>query len=114
MNKSTNILLKKYGVPPHVLGYLYIGEAIELIRSDRSILHAITKSLYPTIAKTFNTEATRVERAIRHAKGIAINNLTADEHNELFGKTLKYGEEPTNTHFIAALVEMVDDEEEAE
>lgn len=111
MNKSTHILLKKCGVPAHLSGYRYLGEAIEMVRSDYKVLKAITKVLYPSIAMKFDTTPARVERAIRHAIEIAFDNLAADEVKEIFGNTFHYsGDRPMNSHFIAALAEMVEDD----
>ena len=41
--------------------------------NDPEMLNSITKILYPTIAKTFQTTSSRVERAIRHAIEVAWN-----------------------------------------
>lgn len=109
--KEINLLLKKYGVAPHFLGYKYLGEAIKLVQLDDTVLHKITKILYPTIAKNYNTTAIRVERAIRFAKEQAYSKLNDEVIKELFGNTLKAGEIPTNTHFIATMVEILEEKE---
>lgn len=107
MNKQIASTLKKAGIPPHILGYDYLGEAIELVLEDRNQLRLITKSLYPSIAKKFKTAPSRVERAIRHAIETSFINLGADEIEELFGNTFSaYTGRPTNSHFIAAMVEL--------
>ena len=111
MNNSTKSLLKKCGIPPHLLGYEYAGAAIELIHADRKYLHSVTTSLYPRIAKKFNTTPSRVERAIRHAIEVAFtNNISPDNIEEVFGNTisLEVGK-PTNAQFLATLADMLDD-----
>lgn len=110
MNKTTKYLLKDCGIPPHLLGYEYIGEAIELILANRKYLHHITALLYPCIAKKFNTTATKVERAIRHSLGVTFDNLPPEIIEEIFGNTLHYSSgKPTNAHFLAALADMMDE-----
>src|SRR5699024_8333761 len=66
----TNIM-HDIGVPAHIKGYLYLREAITMVYNDIELLGAITKILYPDIAKAYNTTASRVERAIRHAIEVA-------------------------------------------
>ena len=113
MNKQTSNALKKAGIPPHILGYDYLGEAIEIVLSDRSKLHAVTKELYPSIAKKFDSRPSRVERAIRHAVEVSFRHLTAEDIEEMFGNT--FSDEmarPTNSHFIAAMVELIETKEE--
>lgn len=108
MNKQTQSILKKCGVPSHLLGYDYLGEAMEIIHADRSMIHAIVGKVYPAVAEKFGSTPSRVERAIRHAIEIAFNNLTPDEVKEIFGNTLRYSYKATNSHFIAALVELME------
>lgn len=107
MKTATSRLLTKCGVPQHIKGYQYVGTAIEAVLEDESMLHAgITKVIYPFIAKKFNTTTSRVERAIRHAIGLAWDRIDIDFSNELFGWSIdKYRGKPTNMHFIAALAE---------
>lgn len=108
MTSATAKLLKKTGVPNHIKGYEYLGEAIELVVKDRDQIHLITKSLYPSIAKKFKTTPTRVERAIRHAIETSFSHLTPDLMYELFGNTISfYTGRPTNSHFIAVLSDLI-------
>lgn len=48
----------------HAFNFLTIREAIMLVINDHEMIHAITKQLYPNIAKLCNTSSSRVERAI--------------------------------------------------
>lgn len=110
MNKSTREILKKCGIQPHLIGYEYLGEAIEIVHADRRKLRYITCSLYPDIAVKFNTTYARVERAMRHAIEVAMNNLSLEEVEEIFGKTISpIKGKPTNAQFIATLVDMLED-----
>ena len=111
MNKSIRNILKKCGVPQHLIGYEYLAEAIELVYADRSYLRRINSNLYPTIAKKFNATNTKVERGIRKAIEKGLNNLPADEIKEIFGNTISYEKgKATNKQFIAALAELVEEE----
>lgn len=108
MTTATAKLLKKTGVPNHIKGYEYLGEAIELVCKDREQIHLITKSLYPSIAKKFKTTPSRVERAIRHSIETAFNNLDANTIYDLFGNTVNWNSgRVTNSHFIAALSDLI-------
>jgi two-component system response regulator (stage 0 sporulation protein A) len=108
MEKRIRNLLKKCGVPCHILGYEYLVEAVRLCVDDMEYVHMITKKLYPTIAKKFDTKWTRVERAIRHAITIMFDNLDPDTMFELFGNTIPYNTgKPTNAHFIATITELI-------
>ena len=79
----TNII-HEIGVPAHIKGYLYLREAIKTVVNDIEMLSAVTKELYPSIAKRYNTTSSRVERAIRHAIEVAWSRGKLI-HNNLFG-----------------------------
>lgn len=101
----TNIM-HEIGVPAHIKGYLYLREAITMVYYDIELLGAITKILYPDIAKTFNTTASRVERAIRHAIEVAWTRGNIDSINDLFGYTIHVSKsKPTNSEFIAMIAD---------
>ena len=115
MNKQTASILKKCGVPPHLLGYEYLGEALEMVLKDRNTLRQMTKILYPSIAKKFHTTPSRVERAIRNAVEASFNYLSCDTISEIFGNTIPADKgKTTNGHFIAAVVELVEYSEDHE
>ncbi len=88
-------MLLQIGIPAHIKGYHYVREAIRLSTLDISYLDGVTKILYPAIAKTYKTTASRVERAIRHAIGIAWEKGTLND-TEYHFRT-----KPTNSEFIA-------------
>ena len=69
-------------------------------------VNSITKMLYPTIAKTFSTTSSRVERAIRHAIEVAWDRGDVDVLNSYFGFTINNGRgKPTNSEFIAMIAD---------
>ncbi len=101
----TNII-HEIGVPAHVKGYFYLREAIGLVVNNMDLLGAVTKELYPNIARKYNTTPSRVERAIRHAIEIAWNRGCVETINELFGYTIHSQKgKPTNSEFIALIAD---------
>jgi len=101
----TNII-HEIGVPAHIKGYLYLREAISMVVENIEMLSAVTKELYPSIAKKFNTTPSRVERAIRHAIEVAWNRGKIDTINNLFGYTIHNDKgKPTNSEFIAMVAD---------
>ena len=103
--KITNII-HEIGVPAHIKGYLYLREAIGMVIDNVELLSAVTKELYPNIAKNFNTTPSRVERAIRHAIEVAWSRGKVDTINNLFGYTVHTDKgKPTNSEFIAMVAD---------
>ncbi|MFT8348300.1 sporulation transcription factor Spo0A [Clostridium saccharoperbutylacetonicum] len=101
----TNII-HEVGVPAHIKGYMYLREAITMVVNDMELLSAVTKELYPSIAKKYNTTASRVERAIRHAIEVAWGRGQIDAINRLFGYTVHTEKgKPTNSEFIAIIAD---------
>jgi len=101
----TNII-HEIGVPAHIKGYLYLREAITMVVGNIELLSAVTKELYPSIAKKFNTTSSRVERAIRHAIEVAWSRGKVDTINNLFGYTVHNDRgKPTNSEFIAMVAD---------
>lgn len=101
----TNII-HEIGVPAHIKGYMYLREAITMVVNDMELLSAVTKELYPSIAKKYNTTASRVERAIRHAIEVAWGRGQVEAINKLFGYTIHNDKgKPTNSEFIAMVAD---------
>jgi two-component system response regulator (stage 0 sporulation protein A) len=74
----------------------------------RAVRHAnaITKVLYPQVAKTFQTTPSRVERAIRHAIEVAWDRGDLDTLQRFFGYTVSNTKgKPTNSEFIALIAD---------
>ena len=99
-------IIHEIGVPAHIKGYMYLREAITMVVNDMELLSAVTKELYPSIAKKYNTTASRVERAIRHAIEVAWGRGQVDAINKLFGYTVHNEKgKPTNSEFIAIIAD---------
>jgi len=97
-------IIHQIGVPAHIKGYHYLREAILLAINDQEIINSVTKQLYPSIAKSYNTTSSRVERAIRHAIEVAWDRGNVDTLNSYFGYTIHNGRgKPTNSEFIAMI-----------
>ena len=96
------------GVPAHIKGYMFLRQAIIMAINDMELLSAVTKELYPSIAEKNGTTATRVERAIRHAIGVAWSRGEIETKNEIFGYTISNENgRPTNSQFIAMIADMI-------
>ena len=103
--KIANIFIS-VGIPAHIKGYQYLREAIMMSVEDGEMLSAVTKLLYPAIAKKYHTTSSRVERAIRHAIEVAWNRGNMDTLDSMFGYTISVGKgKPTNSEFIALIVD---------
>lgn len=103
--KITNIFIT-VGIPAHIKGYQFLREAIKLAIAEPEIINSITKKLYPAIAKRYDTSASKVERAIRHAIEVAWNRGKIENINNLFGiKVYSSNEKPTNGEFIALVAD---------
>ena len=106
LEKDVTDMIHEIGVPAHIKGYQYLREAIMMSVEDVEMLNSITKILYPTIAKKFQTTSSRVERAIRHAIEVAWNRGRVDAINAVFGTRVYLGnEKPTNSEFIALVAD---------
>ncbi|NRS14934.1 sporulation transcription factor Spo0A [Brevibacillus sp. HB1.4B] len=106
LDASITSNIHEIGVPAHIKGYLYLREAITMVYNDVELLGSITKVLYPDIAKKFNTTASRVERAIRHAIEVAWSRGNLDSISSLFGYTISNTKaKPTNSEFIAMVAD---------
>ncbi|MBO5743338.1 MAG: sporulation transcription factor Spo0A [Clostridia bacterium] len=107
---ETNITMyiQQLGVPAHIKGYQYIRDAIAMVIDDMDTINSITKLLYPTVAKHYNTTASRVERAIRHAIEVAWDRGNPEILNEFFGYTILGSKgKPTNSEFIALIADKI-------
>lgn len=99
-------LLHEVGIPAHIKGYMYLRTAILETYLNVDFLGQITKVLYPEIAKKYETTASRVERAIRHAIEVAWNRGNIDAIDDIFGYTISASKaKPTNSEFIAMIAD---------
>ena len=108
LEKDVTDMIHEIGVPAHIKGYQYLREAIMMSVEDPDMLGSITKVLYPTIAKRYQTTSSRVERAIRHAIEVAWNRGKMETLDNLFGYTISTGKgKPTNSEFIALIADRI-------
>lgn len=97
-------VMRDIGVPAHIKGYQYLRSSIILCINDSEMLGSVTKLLYPTVAKMYDTTASRVERAIRHAIEVAWDRGDVDVLSSYFGYTIQSQRgKPTNSEFIAMI-----------
>ena len=97
-------IIHQIGVPAHIKGYQYLRDAILMAIEDDEIINAVTKRLYPAVAKRHATTSSRVERAIRHAIEVAWDRGDVDVLNSYFGYTIHNSRgKPTNSEFIAMI-----------
>ncbi len=101
-------LLHEIGIPAHIKGYHYLRDSIIMSIEESDVLNAVTKILYPAVAKKYQTTSSRVERAIRHAIEVAWSRGKLDTLEELFGYTVSNGKgKPTNSEFIALVADTI-------
>ena len=99
-------IIHQIGVPAHIKGYQYLRTAILMTIEDNDIINSVTKILYPTVAKKYQTTTSRVERAIRHAIEVAWDRGDIDTLNSYFGYTIQNSRgKPTNSEFIAMIAD---------
>ncbi|MBQ3378260.1 MAG: sporulation transcription factor Spo0A [Clostridia bacterium] len=99
-------IMHELGVPAHIKGYQYMREAIMMAVEDMEVINSITKLLYPSVAKRFQTTPSRVERAIRHAIEVAWDRGDIDALDSIFGYTIQNEKgKPTNSEFIAMIAD---------
>ena len=108
LEKEVTDMIHDIGVPAHIKGYQYLREAIMMAVEDIEMLNSITKVLYPTIAKKYQTTPSRVERAIRHAIEVAWSRGRMETLDALFSYTVNTGKgKPTNSEFIALIADRI-------
>lgn len=108
LTKRISDILLEIGVPSHVRGYRYVRRAIELTVRDRKYIEAVTKGLYPDLAKEYGTTGSRVERAMRHAIECAWDRGDLEALKKYFGNTVSGNKgKPTNSEFIAMIAEHI-------
>ena len=103
---SITKILHELGVPSHIKGYQYIREGVSILYDNPTMIGGITKELYPTIAKKYDTTVSRVERAIRHAIEVSWNRGSWDLMEEIFGHSVDIDKaKPTNSEFIVTVAD---------
>ena len=106
LESNVTAIIHEIGVPAHIKGYQYLREAIIMTVEDMDVINAVTKVLYPEVARKFGTTASRVERAIRHAIEVAWDRGDLDTLQKYFGFTVSNSKgKPTNSEFIAMIAD---------
>ena len=106
MEAQVTNVIHQIGVPAHIKGYQYLRFAILMTIDDSDVINSVTKVLYPTVAKKYQTTTSRVERAIRHAIEVAWDRGDVDTLNSYFGYTIQSSRgKPTNSEFIAMIAD---------
>ena len=99
-------IIHQIGVPAHIKGYQYLRTAIIMVVENTDVINSVTKILYPSVAKSYGTTSSRVERAIRHAIEVAWDRGDLDVLNSFFGYTVQNSRgKPTNSEFIAMIAD---------
>ena len=99
-------IIHQIGVPAHIKGYQYLRSAILMTVRDSDVINSVTKVLYPSVAKKYQTTTSRVERAIRHAIEVAWDRGDVETLNSYFGYTIQNSRgKPTNSEFIAMIAD---------
>lgn len=106
MESQVTKVIHQIGVPAHIKGYQYLRTAILMTIEDNEVINSVTKILYPSVAKQYQTTSSRVERAIRHAIEVAWDRGDIDTLNAYFGYTIQNSRgKPTNSEFIAMIAD---------
>jgi len=106
LERRVTSMIHEVGVPAHIKGYQYLRDAIMMTVEDMNVINAITKVLYPTVARHYSTTSSRVERAIRHAIEVAWDRGDVEVLQKVFGYTVSQTKgKPTNSEFISMLAD---------
>ncbi|MBQ7713497.1 MAG: sporulation transcription factor Spo0A [Oscillospiraceae bacterium] len=108
LQRQVTAVIHEVGVPAHIKGYQYVREAIVIAVQDMEVINAVTKVLYPEVAKRYNTTPSRVERAVRHAIEVAWDRGDLETLQRYFGYTVSNTKgKPTNSEFIAMIADKI-------
>ena len=108
LEADVTAIIHEVGVPAHIKGYQYVREAIIIAVQDMDVINAVTKVLYPEVAKRFHTTPSRVERAISHAIEVAWDRGDLETLQGYFGYTVNSAKgKPTNSEFIAMIADRI-------
>ena len=108
LQRQVTEVIHEIGVPAHIKGYQYVREAIVIAVQDMDVINAVTKVLYPEVARRYNTTPSRVERAVRHAIEVAWDRGDLDTLQGYFGYTVSNVKgKPTNSEFIAMIADRI-------
>lgn len=101
-------MLQDLGVAAHIRGYYYLREGIMMVVKGEGDVFTITKTLYPQLARKFNTTPSRVERAVRHAIETSWFRADVKVLESVFRHTVDPEKgKPTNSEYIALISDKV-------
>ena len=104
LTRRIHQIFTSIGIPLRIKGYQYLCEAIKVAVSRPDVINAMTKELYPAVAKTFQTTPSKVERAIRHAIEVSWARGRIESINNFFGvRVYDRNDRPTNSELIGLL-----------
>ena len=108
LEREVTAVIHEVGVPAHIKGYQYVREAIVIAVQDMDVINAVTKVLYPEVARRYSTTPSRVERAVRHAIEVAWDRGDLETLQHYFGYTVSNTKgKPTNSEFIAMIADRI-------
>ncbi len=114
LDETINSIFLTIGIPAHIKGYQFLRTGVKMVMEEPTIINAITKQLYPGIAKVYETSASKVERAIRHAIEVAWSRGKIENINQIFGYNIyTKNDKPTNGEFIALVADKLSLEKRA-
>lgn len=114
LDETITSIFLTIGIPAHIKGYQFLRKGVKMVMEEPTIINAITKQLYPGIAKTYDTSASKVERAIRHAIEVAWSRGKIENINKIFGYNIyTKNDKPTNGEFIALVADKLSMENRA-
>ena len=114
LDERLSSLFLTIGIPAHIKGYQFLREAVKMVIDNPDVINRITKELYPGIGRRFNTTASKVERAIRHAIEVAWSRGRIETLNRAFGcKVASKEDKPTNGEFVAMIADKLSMERSA-
>ena len=74
-----------------------------MVINNVELLGAVTKELYPSVAREYSTTSSRVEQSIRHIIKVIWSNGNLVELEKMFGYRAKH--RPCNSEFISMVTD---------
>lgn len=97
-------LLTEIGMPANIVGYEHTAAALNLLLKDPTLIHQVTKRLYPEAAAVCGSTASRTERGIRHAVETVVERCEWSVLKRYFANSINQNKgKPTNTEFLARM-----------
>ncbi|OPZ21625.1 MAG: Stage 0 sporulation protein A [Firmicutes bacterium ADurb.BinA205] len=108
LEKEIVKILFDLGISPSIKGYRYLVYAVYYCHCITLPNISFSKDIYPRIAEHFETTASSVERAIRHAINTGWCRHDHEASARIFGNTIYSDIDiPSNAVFISAVAEWI-------